>query len=176
MIDLTGSQTEKNLQIAFSGESQASLKYRYYAFLAQKEGYEEIASIFKETSDNEFEHAKIWFKFLNSKEIKTIDNLKDAACGEHYEWSKMYADFAKVAKEEGFEEIARLFEGVGQIEKTHEENYNKLIKKVGEHTVFVAKEECAWLCRNCGHIHFGSEAPKTCPICSHPQAFFQRRK
>lgn len=175
-MDLAGSRTEKNLQLAFAGESQASLKYRYYAFRARKEGYEEIAAIFNETSDNEFEHAKIWFKLLNGNETKTLGNLKDAAFGEHYEWSKMYVDFAKIAKEEGFDNIAKLFENVGQIEKTHEEIYNELTKKVGEQTVFVANGECAWLCRNCGHIHFGNEAPKQCPVCSHPQAFFQRRK
>ncbi len=175
-MDLKGSKTEKNLELAFAGESQAFSKYRYYAFRARKEGYEEIAAIFNETADNEFEHAKIWFKLLNGNETKTLGNLKDAAYGENYEGNKLYIEFAKVAKEEGFDEIAQLFEKVAKIEKTHEQLYNELAKKVGEHTVFVANGNVAWLCRNCGHIHFGSEAPEVCPVCSHPQAFFQRSK
>lgn len=175
-MELAGSKTEKNLQIAFAGESQAAIKYRYYAFRARKEGYEKIAAVFNETSDNEFEHAKIWFKLLNGNVTETLSNLKDAALGEHYEGFEMYVNFAKVAKEEGFDHIAKLFEGVGEIEKNHEKTYNDLAGKVSNQTVFVANDECAWICRNCGHIHFGKEAPKQCPICSHPQAFFQLKK
>lgn len=175
-MEFAGSKTEKNLQLAFAGEAQASLKYKYYAFRARKEGYEEIAAVFNEISDNEFEHAKIWFKLLNGNETETFKNLKDAAFGEHYEGFDMYVKFAKEAKEEGFDDISKLFESVGEIEKTHEKTYNELAEKVSEKTVFVAGDEVAWLCRNCGHIHFGKEAPKKCPVCSHPQAFFQRRK
>ena len=174
-MELKGSQTEKNLELAFAGESQAAIKYRYYAFRARKEGYEQIAGIFNETSDNEFEHSKIWFKLLNGSETKTLGNLKDAAYGEHFEGFDMYVKFAETARKEGFEDIARLFEGVGEIEKNHEKMYNNLAKQVGDQTVFVVNDEVAWICRNCGHIHFGKEAPKQCPICSHPQAFFQRK-
>lgn len=173
-MELKNSRTEKNLELAFAGESQASLKYKYYASQAKKDGFEKIAAFFEETSKNEFEHAKIWYKLLNGDEFNTLSNLKDAAYGEHFEWSKMYVEFAQTAKEEGFDDIARLFESVGKIEKNHEEIYNKMAKQVEDKTVFSAKGEVAWICRNCGHIHFGSEAPKQCPVCSHPQAFFQR--
>lgn len=174
-MELKGSQTEKNLELAFAGESQAVVKYRYFASRAKKEGYEQIAGIFNETSNNEFEHAKIWFKLLNGSETKTLNNLRDAARGEHFEGYDMYVKFAEIARKEGFEDIARLFEGVGEIEKNHEKIYNDLAKQVDNQTVFVANGEVAWICRNCGHIHFGKEAPKQCPICSHPQAFFQRK-
>lgn len=175
-MDFKGSRTQKNLELAFAGESQAFVKYRYYAFRARKEGYEQIAGIFNETADNEFEHAKIWFKILNGSETDTLAHLKDAALGEHQEWTKMYAEFAEIARQEGFDDIAVLFDGVGSIEKNHEQTYNKFAKRVSDKTVFVADNECAWICRNCGHIHFGKEVPESCPICSHPKAFFQRHE
>lgn len=174
-MELKGSKTEKNLELAFAGESQAFVKYRYYAFCARKDGYEKIAAVFNETADNEFEHAKIWFKLLNGSETKTLVNLKDAAYGEHYEGTDMYLKFAEVAKQEGFDDVAKLFEEVGQIERNHEQTYNGFAEQISDGKVFSADGEVAWLCRNCGHIHFGSEAPKQCPVCSHPQAFFQRR-
>lgn len=172
-MDLKGSKTEKNLIIAFAGESQARVKYEYYASRAKKDGYEQIANFFTETSKNEKEHAKIWFKKLNDGIQDTVANLKDAAAGEHEEWTSMYADFAKVAREEGFEEIAKLFEGVGAIEKEHEERYLALLSNIETESVFKKKAAVVWQCSNCGHIHIGDEAPELCPVCSHPQAYFQ---
>lgn len=176
MVNLKGSKTEANLLAAFSGESQARNKYTYYASQAKKEGYEQIAAIFLETADNEKEHAKMWFKALHGGMVpSTIDNLKDAAAGENYEWTDMYAEFAKVAREEGFLEIAEAFEGVGAIEKEHEERYLALLKNVEEGKVFEKDQVCVWKCRNCGHIHIGEQAPQTCPVCKHPRSYFELR-
>ena len=176
-MELKGSRTEANLMAAFAGESQARNKYTYYASKARKEGYEQIAAIFEETANNEKEHAKMWFKELHSGDIPTTaENLLDAAEGENYEWTDMYAEFAKVAHEEGFERIAYLFEGVAAIEKEHEERYRKLLKNVEDKLVFSKDGEAIWICRNCGHIVVGKEAPKVCPVCSHPQSFFELRK
>ena len=173
-MELKGSRTEANLMAAFAGESQARNKYTYYASKAKKEGYEQIAAIFQETADNEKEHAKIWFKLLHGGEIpSTIENLKDAAAGENYEWTDMYDEFAKVAKEEGFNHIAYLFESVGKIEKEHEERYLKLLENVEEGKVFECGEIKIWKCRNCGHIHIGEKAPEVCPVCVHPKAYFE---
>ena len=173
-MELKGSKTEKNLMEAFAGESQARNKYTYYASKAKKEGYEQIASIFLETADNEKEHAKLWFKLLHNNDIPTtLENLKDAAYGENYEWTDMYDEFAKVAKEEGFSRIAYLFEAVGKIEKEHEERYKKLIENMEEGLVFSKDGDRIWKCRNCGHICIGKEAPAVCPVCNHPQAFFE---
>lgn len=173
-MELKGSKTEENLKAAFAGESQARTKYEYYASRAKKDGYEQIAFIFDETSRNEKEHAKIWFKLLHDDGMpSTIENLKDAAAGENYEWTDMYANFAKDAKEEGFTKIANLFEMVGKIEKGHEERYRKFIEKIDEGRVFSSENEEAWHCSNCGHIFYGKKAPLMCPVCSHPQAFFQ---
>ena len=176
-MELKGSRTEANLMAAFAGESQARNKYTYYASKARKEGYEQIAAIFEETANNEKEHAKMWFKELHGVDIPTTaENLLDAAEGENYEWTDMYAEFAKVAHEEGFERIAYLFEGVAAIEKEHEERYRKLLKNVEDKLVFSKDGEAIWICRNCGHIVVGKEAPKVCPVCSHPQSFFELRK
>ena len=176
-MELKGSRTEANLMAAFAGESQARNKYTYYASKARKEGYEQIAAIFEETANNEKEHAKMWFKELHGGDIPTTaENLLDAAEGENYEWTDMYAEFAKVAREEGFERIAFLFEGVAAIEKEHEERYRKLLKNVEDKLVFSKDGEAIWICRNCGHIVVGKEAPKVCPVCSHPQSFFELRK
>jgi rubrerythrin len=173
-MELKGSKTEKNLAAAFAGESQARNKYTYFASKAKKEGYEQIAAIFLETAENEKEHAKIWFKYLEGGDVKdTISNLEAAAAGENYEWTDMYAGFAKVAHEEGFEEIARRFELVAAIEKTHEERYKKLLDNVKTGKVFIAKDVVIWKCRNCGHIVVGKYAPKICPVCSHPQSYFE---
>ena len=173
-MDLKGSKTEANLMAAFAGESQARNKYTYYASQAKKEGYEQIAAIFEETAGNEKEHAKMWFKLLHDGKVpSTVENLKDAASGENFEWTDMYADFAKVAKEEGFDHIAFLFDAVGKIEKEHEERYNKLLANIEEGKVFECGEVKIWKCRNCGHIHIATEAPKVCPVCSHPQAYFE---
>ena len=173
-MELKGSKTEQNLMTAFAGESQARNKYTYFASKAKKEGYEQIAAIFQETADNEKEHAKIWFKLLNGGEIgTTAENLNAAADGENYEWTDMYAEFAKIAKEEGFDHIAYLFEEVGKIEKEHEERYLKLLENVKDGKVFEAGEVKIWKCRNCGHICIGKEAPKVCPVCEHPQSFFE---
>lgn len=173
-MELKGSQTEKNLMTAFAGESQARNKYTYYASKAKKEGYEQIAEIFTQTADNEKEHAKIWFKLLHDGAVPdTISNLKDAASGENYEWTEMYSEFAKVAKKEGFKEIAKLFEGVARIEAEHEARYNALLENVTNKKCFVKKEVSVWVCRNCGHKHIGKSAPKECPVCAHPQAYFQ---
>ena len=173
-MELKGSRTEANLLAAFAGESQARNKYTFYASQARKDGYEQIASIFEETANNEKEHAKMWFKELNGGAIpSTIENLQAAAEGENYEWTDMYAEFAKVAREEGFDRIAFLFEGVAKIEKAHEERYRKLLKNIDEKLVFSKDGECIWICRNCGHIVVGKDAPEVCPICGHPKSFFE---
>ena len=173
-MELKGSKTEQNLMTAFAGESQARNKYTFFASQAKKDGYEQIAAIFQETADNEKEHAKLWFKLLNGGAIgSTEENLKSAAAGENYEWTDMYAEFAKTAKEEGFARIAYLFEEVGKIEKEHEERYLKLLENVKEGKVFEAGEVKIWKCRNCGHIIVGTSAPEVCPVCNHPKAFFE---
>lgn len=172
-MELRGSKTEQNLMTAFAGESQAHVKYTYYSSKAKKDGYEQIASYFTETAGNEKEHAKIWFKLLNEGIADTATNLKDAAAGENYEWTEMYAGFAKIAKEEGFEKIAALFDGVAKIEKRHEERYLALLDNVEKESVFEKNDEVVWICTNCGHLHFGKTAPKVCPVCTHPQAYFQ---
>ena len=173
-MELKGSKTEKNLMEAFAGESQARNKYTYFASKAKKEGYEQIAAIFQETADNEKEHAKIWFKLLNGGEVPTTtDNLKAAAGGENFEWTDMYARMAKEAKEEGFNNIAFLFEKVGQIEKEHEERYKKLLENVEDKLVFSKDGDAIWKCRNCGHIVVGKYAPDICPVCNHPKAYFE---
>ena len=175
-MELKGSKTEANLMAAFAGESQARNKYTYYASKAKKEGYEQIAAIFEETANNEKEHAKMWFKQLNGGEIpSTLDNLKDAANGENYEWTEMYEEFAKTAEEEGFTEIARLFRGVGEIEKHHEERYLKLVDNIDNNLVFKKDEEVIWICRNCGHVYYGKEAPVVCPICNHKQSYMEMK-
>ena len=172
-MELKGSKTEQNLMTAFAGESQARNKYTYFASKAKKEGYEQIAAIFQETADNEKEHAKMWFKLLNGGEIgTTAENLNSAADGENYEWTDMYAEFAKIAKEEGFDHIAYLFEEIGKIEKEHEERYLKLLENVKDGKVFEAGEVKIWKCRNCGHIVV-TKAPEVCPVCSHPKAYFE---
>ena len=173
-MELKGSKTEQNLMAAFAGESQARNKYTYYASKAKKDGYEQIAAIFEETANNEKEHAKMWFKELHGGSIPdTIENLTDAAEGENYEWTDMYSEFAKVAREEGFDRIAYLFEGVAAIEKEHEERYRKLIENIEGGLVFSRDGDKIWKCRNCGHIVIGKEAPKVCPICTHPQSYFE---
>ncbi|MDD3453105.1 MAG: rubrerythrin family protein [Bacilli bacterium] len=175
-MEFKGSKTEQNLMAAFAGESQARNKYTYYASKAKKEGYEQIASLFEETANNEKEHAKIWFKLLHEGNIPdTMTNLKDAANGENYEWTDMYATFASQAKEEGFNHIAFLFEAVAKIEKTHEERYLKLLENIESGKVFVSETPKMWICRNCGHIHFGEKAPELCPVCEHPKAYFEER-
>lgn len=173
MAELKGSKTEANLLAAFAGESQARNKYTYYASKARKDGYVQIANIFEETAENEKEHAKMWFKLLNGGVGDTLDNLKDAAAGENYEWTDMYAGFAKTAREEGFDQIANLFEGVAKIEKEHEERYLKLVKNIEEGLVFSRDGDVIWQCANCGHIVIGKKAPEVCPVCAHPQAYFQ---
>ena len=174
--NLKGSKTEANLQTAFAGESQARNKYTYFASKAKKEGFVQIAAIFEETAKNEQEHAKIWFKLLNGGEISsTAENLLAAAEGENYEWTDMYAEFAVTAREEGFEEIAKLFEGGAAIEKEHEERYRKLLANVKGDLVFSKDGDAVWQCSNCGHIVVGKKAPEICPICAHPQAYFQVR-
>ena len=173
-MELKGSQTEKNLMAAFAGESEARNKYTYFASKAKKDGYEQIAAIFEETAANEKEHAKIWYKLLNGGEIGTTEeNLKTAAEGENYEWTDMYASFAKTAKEEGFDKIAFLFEKVGEIEKEHEQRYLKLLENVQNGLVFSKDGDRIWKCRNCGHIVIGKEAPEICPVCNHPKAYFE---
>lgn len=172
-MDLKGTKTQTNLMAAFAGESQARNKYTYYASKAKKEGYTQIAALFEETANNEKEHAKIWFKLLNDGIGETKDNLKDAAAGENYEWTDMYATFAKEAKEEGFDHIAYLFEEVGKIEKEHEERYLKLLENINEGIVFSRDGDTIWKCRNCGHIVIGKNAPEVCPVCQHPQAYFE---
>ena len=174
-MNLKGSKTEQNLLIAFAGESQARNKYTYYASKAKKEGYEQIAELFLETAENEKEHAKLWFKYLHDGEVpSTVENLKDAASGENYEWTEMYAEMAKVAREEGFLEIAAKFELVGKIEKHHEERYLALLERLNTNSVFIDKDVVVWKCRNCGHIHIGNNAPQKCPACNHPQSYFER--
>ena len=175
-MELKGSRTEANLMAAFAGESQARNKYTYYASKAKKDGYEQIAAIFEETANNEKEHAKMWFKELHNGEIpNTFENLEDAAAGENYEWTDMYAEFAKVAKEEGFDRIAYLFEEVGKIEKEHEERYRKLISNIDEGIVFSSEGDTIWVCRNCGHVVIGKKAPEMCPVCKHPKSYFERK-
>ena len=174
MNNLKGSKTEENLLTAFAGESMARNKYTFYASQAKKEGYEQIANIFLETANNEKEHAKLWYKLLHEGQVAdTITNLKDAAAGEHDEWTDMYARFAQVAREEGFNRIAVLFDMVGKIEKHHEERYLQLVQNIEEGQVFESEEEVAWICLNCGHIHYGKKAPKSCPVCAHPKAYFE---
>ena len=173
-MELKGSKTEQNLMTAFAGESQARNKYTFFASQAKKDGYEQIAAIFQETADNEKEHAKLWFKLLNGGAIgSTEENLKAAAAGENYEWTDMYAEFAKTAKEEGFARIAYLFEEVGKIEKEHEERYLKLLENIEGGLVFSKDGDRIWKCRNCGHICIGASAPEVCPVCNHPQSFFE---
>ena len=175
-MELKGSKTEKNLMEAFAGESQARNKYTYFASKARKDGYEQIAAIFEETANNEKEHAKLWFKLLQGGEIQgTIENLKMAAEGENYEWTDMYAEFAKTAEDEGFTRIAYLFNEVAKIEKEHEERYRKLRENIENGVVFEKKEQTMWICRNCGHVHYGEKAPKVCPVCAHPQSYFEVR-
>ena len=173
-MELKGSKTEKNLMEAFAGESQARNKYTYYASKAKKEGYEQIAELFLETADNEKEHAKLWFKLLHDNDVpSTIENLKDAASGENFEWTNMYERMAKEAREEGFEKIAFLFDGVAKIEKEHEARYLKLLENVENGLVFSKDGEKIWKCRNCGHIVIGKVAPEVCPVCAHPKAYFE---
>ena len=175
-MNLKGTKTEQNLKAAFAGESEARNKYSYFASKAKKDGYEQIAAIFEETANNEKEHAKMWFKLLEGGEVKsTPENLQAAADGENYEWTDMYAEFARVAREEGFDEIADKFEGVAAIEKSHEERYRKLLKNINDKVVFSDEGDTIWVCRNCGHIVIGKEAPEICPVCSHPQSYFERR-
>lgn len=173
MSELKGTKTEANLSAAFAGESQARNKYTYYASQAKKEGYEQISELFLETANNEKEHAKIWFKLLHDGMPETKVNLLDAAEGEYYEWTDMYAGFAKEAREEGFNKIAILFEGVAKIEKEHEERYRKLLSNVEGDLVFSKEGDTIWQCANCGHIHVGKKAPAKCAVCDHPQAYFK---
>lgn len=173
-MELKGSKTEQNLKNAFAGESQARNKYTFFASQAKKDGYEQIASIFLETAENEKEHAKLWFKLLNGGAVPTTtENLKAAANGENFEWTDMYADFAKTAREEGFEHIAFLFEEVGKIEKEHEARYLKLLENIENGLVFSKDGDRIWKCRNCGHIVIGKSAPEVCPVCNHPQSYFE---
>ena len=175
-MEFKGSKTEKNLMEAFAGESQARNKYSYYASKAKKEGYEQIAAIFNETADNEKEHAKMWFKYLHGGSVpSTLENLLDAAAGENGEWTEMYKRMAEEAEEEGFEEIAYKFRAVAAIEKTHEERYRALAKNVEDKKVFTKDGEVYWQCRNCGHIYKGKKAPEVCPVCDHPQSYFEVR-
>ena len=176
MPDLKGTKTEKNLSEAFAGESMARNKYTYFASKAKKEGYEQISAIFEETANNEREHAEIWFKLLNGGSIgSTEENLKIAAAGENEEWTEMYKRMAQEAIEEGFNDIARLFEKVGEVEKEHEERYLKLLDNVKNNKVFQKTEKSVWICRNCGHIEDSATAPNVCPVCTHPQAYFELR-
>ena len=172
-MELKGSKTEANLQAAFAGESMATNKYTYFASKAKKDGYQQIAAIFEETAANEREHAKMWYKLINGGIDSTLENLGHAAEGENYEWTDMYSEFAKVAREEGFEQIAALFEGVAAIEKEHEERYRRLIANIEQGVVFSKDGDTIWQCRNCGHICIGKEAPEVCPVCAHPQSYFQ---
>ena len=173
-MEFKGSRTEANLMAAFAGESQARNKYDYYASQARKDGYVQIAGIFEETARNEKEHAKLWFKLLHGGKVPTTTaNLADAADGEHFEWTDMYAKFAQEAREEGFEDIAAQFEGVAAIEKEHEERYRKLLKNIEDGLVFSRDGDMIWQCSNCGHIHIGKKAPEVCPVCNHPQSYFQ---
>ena len=174
-MELKGSKTEQNLMTAFAGESQARNKYDFYASKAKKDGYEQIAAIFGETAGNEKEHAKLWFKYFHGIG-DTLENLLDAAAGENYEWTEMYKQFAEEARQEGFLDIAAQFEGVAAIEKEHEERYRTLAKNIREARVFAKEGDICWICRNCGHVTFAKEAPKVCPVCKHPQAYFEERK
>ena len=174
MSELKGSKTEQNLMTAFAGESMARNKYTYFASQAKKDGYVQIAEIFEETAANEKEHAKMWFKLLSGGAVAgTVENLAAAAAGENEEWTQMYAEFAKVAKEEGFAQIAALFEGVAAIEKEHEERYLKVLENIKEDKVFKGKGKVKWQCGNCGHVYEGDEAPEVCPVCAHPQSYFR---
>ena len=174
--NLKGTRTEVNLMAAYAGESQATNKYLYYATKARKDGYVKIGNIFEETAANEREHAKIWFKLLHGGELQKTDiNLKDAASGEHFEWADMYVRFAKEAREEGFEEIARLFDGVAAIEKGHEERFRRLLSNIERKVVFSKDGECIWQCLKCGHVVIGKNAPKECPVCGHPQGYFAQK-
>lgn len=174
MKSLKGTKTEKNLEEAFAGESMARNKYTYFASKARKDGYQQIAAIFEETAGNEKEHAKLWFKYLNGGEISdTMTNLEAAAAGENYEWTNMYDRMAREAEEEGFPEIAFKMRGAAAIEKHHEERYRRLLENIREGIVFSRDGDRMWLCRNCGHIHFGKKAPEICPVCNHPQSFFE---
>jgi rubrerythrin len=171
---LKGTKTEQNLLTAFAGESQARNKYTYFASKAKKDGYEQIAAIFEETANNEKEHAKMWFKELNGGEVpSTEENLKAAADGENYEWTDMYEGFAKTAEEEGFKDLAAKFRMVGAIEKHHEERYRQLLKNIEDEVVFSKDDDRIWICRNCGHVVIGKKAPKVCPVCAHPQSYFE---
>ncbi len=175
-MEFKGSRTEANLAAAFAGESRARNKYTYYASRAKKDGYEQIAAIFEETANNEKEHAKLWFKLLHNGEIPdTMTNLADAAAGENYEWTDMYKNFAEEADKEGFAQIAQTMRDIATVEKSHEERYRKLLSNLKEDIVFKCDEETVWVCRNCGYIYVGKEAPKECPACKHPQAYFERR-
>ena len=175
-MDFENSQTKKNLETAFAGESQAHTKYRYYASKAKKDGYVQISNIFAETAGNESEHAKLWFKYLHDGAVPdTLDNLRDAAAGENYEWTTMYDEFAKTAEEEGFAEIAAKFRGVAAVEKAHEERYNKLVERIESGEVFEREGVKVWKCLNCGHLHVGAEAPEVCPVCNHPKANFEEQ-
>lgn len=174
MKDLKGTKTEANLLKAYAGESQARCKYNMFANVARKDGYEQIGALFDETAANEFAHAKIWFKYLQGGDYHdTLDNLAQAAAGEHYEWSDMYEEMARDAEEEGFPELAFKFRSVGAIEKTHEERYRQLINNMDDGIVFSRKGDAIWVCRNCGHVVIGPKAPEVCPVCSHPKAFFE---
>ena len=172
-MELKGSKTEANLLAAFAGESEARNKYTYFASKAKKDGYVQISKIFEETANNEKEHAKIWWKLLTGGVGTTEENLKAAAAGENYEWTEMYKKFAEDAKEEGFDRIAALFEMVGKIEKEHEERYLKLLENIEDGLVFSKDGDRMWICSNCGHVHFGKNAPQVCPVCAHPQAYFE---
>lgn len=175
-MELKGSKTEENLRKAFAGESEARNKYTYFASKARKDGYEQIAAIFEETAANEKEHAKLWFKALNGGEVpSTLDNLNAAADGEAYEWTDMYDEFAKTAKEEGLNELAFLFESVGKIEREHEARFRKLIKNIEEGLVFSSDGDTIWICRNCGHVVVGPKAPEICPVCKHKGSYFERK-
>ena len=174
-MELKGSRTEANLMAAYAGESQARVKYEYYASKAKKDGYVQIGDLFMETSNNEKEHAKLWFKLLHGGMPETTANLADAAAGENYEWTDMYAEFAKVAREEGFDYIAKMFDGVAAIEKAHEERYRKLLANIEGGLVFSRDGDMIWECGNCGHLHVGKAAPEVCPVCAHPQSYFKLR-
>ena len=175
-MDFENSQTKKNLETAFAGESQAHTKYRYYASKAKKDGFVQISNIFAETAGNESEHAKLWFKYLHDGAVPdTLDNLRDAAAGENCEWTTMYDEFAKTAEEEGFAEIAAKFRGVAAVEKAHEERYNKLVERIESGEVFEREGVKVWKCLNCGHLHVGAEAPEVCPVCNHPKAYFEEQ-
>ena len=171
-MNLKGTKTEQNLMTAFAGESQATNKYTHYASKAKKDGYVQISDLFMKTANNEREHAKLWFKLLHDGMPSTVENLKDAAAGENYEWTDMYATFAKEAREEGFTEIAEMMEGVAKIEKHHEERYRKLLANIEGNVVFAKDGVVVWECLNCGHLHVGSEAPEVCPVCNHPKSYF----